>query len=66
MHFHDFRHTAASLLLAQGCELWEGSKILGHTSYQFTVDIYGHLYEPARRNAADRMGAWLQAAGVRG
>jgi integrase len=60
--FHDLRHTAASLLLAQGCELWEVSKTLGHSGVQITGDIYAHLYPQARRASADRMGAWLRAA----
>jgi integrase len=57
--FHDLRHTAASLMLASGAELWQVSKILGHASYQFTLDTYGHLYQQPRRDAADRMGAML-------
>ena len=65
IRFHDLRHTAASLLLAQGCALWEVSKILGHSSYQFAVETYGHLFEHARRDAAYRMGAWLAIAGCR-
>lgn len=57
--FHDLRHTAASLMLASGSELWQVSKILGHASYQFTLDTYGHLYQQPRRDAADRMGGIL-------
>lgn len=57
--FHDLRHTAASLMLAQGVELWQVSKILGHASYQFTLDTYGHLYQQPRREAADRVNAML-------
>jgi integrase len=57
--FHDLRHTAASLMLAHGVELWQVSKILGHASYQFTLDTYGHLYQQPRRDAADRVNAML-------
>lgn len=56
---HDLRHTAASLMLAQGCDLWQVSKILGHSGYQITVDTYGHLYNETRRTAADLMNAVL-------
>lgn len=52
---HDLRHTAASQMLAQGSELHDVSKILGHASYQLTVDTYGHLYPKTRRSVADRM-----------
>jgi integrase len=60
--FHDLRHTAASLMLAHGVELWQVSKILGHASYQFTLDTYGHLYQQPRRDAADRIGTFLTRA----
>jgi integrase len=60
--FHDLRHTAASLMLAHGVDLWQVSKILGHASYQFTLDTYGHLYQQPRRDAADRMGTFLSRA----
>lgn len=62
IRFHDLRHTAASLLLAQGAELWEVSKLLGHSGIQITNDVYGHLYPQARRAAADRMGTFLAGA----
>lgn len=62
VRLHDLRHTAASLLLAQGVELWQVSKILGHSSYQFTLDTYGHLYAATRREAADRMNSVLLGA----
>lgn len=52
---HDLRHTAVSLMLAQGIPLWDVSKIIGHSSYQFTLDTYGHLYAETRRTAADAM-----------
>lgn len=61
--FHDLRHTTASILLAQGVSPWEVSKILGHASYQFTVDTYGHLFPESRRDAADVMNSVLVACG---
>jgi len=60
--FHDLRHTAASQMLAEGAELWQVSKVLGHSSYQLTVDTYGHLYQETRRELADRMGARLSVS----
>jgi integrase len=60
--FHDLRHTAASLLLAQGVPLHEVSTILGHSGVQITADTYGHLYEQRRREIADRMDAFLRQA----
>lgn len=42
---HDLRHTHASALIDQG---WHTKKIqarLGHSSYQVTMDTYGHLMD---------------------
>jgi site-specific recombinase XerD len=52
---HLYRHTFASLHLAEGAELHEVSKLLGHSGIQITSDIYGHLTRQARREAADRI-----------
>ncbi len=56
---HDMRHTAASLLLAQGVSLRLVSEILGHSSTRVTGDIYGHPYDEARDSAASRIGDLL-------
>ena len=53
--FHDLRHTAATLLLAQHVPLGEVQQILGHSSIQVTKDIYGHLEVEHLRGAATAM-----------
>jgi integrase len=40
---HDLRHTAASLLLAQGFTLEDVKRYLGHSSIVQTSNTYGHL-----------------------
>lgn len=60
--FHDLRHTTAAVLLNAGVPLFDVSKILGHSSYAFTADVYGHLV-PGSRRTADAMNAALR--GVR-
>jgi integrase len=57
MRIHDMRHTAASLLLAQGVPPKVISEILGHARVSITLDIYSHLYEPMRKEAAEKMDA---------
>lgn len=52
---HELRHSAASLLLANGVPLKEISEALGHSSIRVTADVYGHLLEPARASVADAM-----------
>jgi integrase len=61
LHFHDLRHTAASLLLAySGASLSELKEILGHSQIAHTVDLYGHLV-PGRLDAIrDRFGSALR------
>lgn len=63
IRLHDLRHTAASLLLAQGFTLEDVKRILGHSSIAMTSDIYGHLVAGRSRELADGMqrmlgGSW--------
>lgn len=52
---HDLRHTAATLLIAQGVPLPVVQDVLGHSSIQVTKDLYGHLDVDALRGAAGAM-----------
>lgn len=52
---HELRHSAASLLIAQGVPLKLVSETLGHASIRITADVYGHLYDDAGQVAADAM-----------
>ncbi len=56
---HELRHSAASLLIAMGVPLKTVSESLGHSSIRVTADVYGHLMEPARAEAADAMASVL-------
>ena len=58
-HRHELRHSAASLLLAQGVPLKVISETLGRSSIAATADIYGHLLDDARAEAAAAMGRAL-------
>lgn len=40
---HDLRHYAASHMIANGADIFEVSRALGHKSIKTTTDIYGHL-----------------------
>lgn len=59
-HPHEARHSAASVMLAQGVPLEVVSEVLGHSSISITKDVYGHLVEGAKRDAAERMAAALK------
>lgn len=54
-HVHELRHSAASLMLAQGVKLQVVSEALGHSSIRMTADVYGHILDPDRESAAAAM-----------
>lgn len=58
-HPHDLRHSGASLMLAQGTDLYVVSEVLGHASIAITKDVYGHLAEGHKREASEAMSAAL-------
>lgn len=53
--FHALRHSAASLMLAQGVPLKTIQEILGHSSIAVTSAFYAHLGDELKRTAADAM-----------
>ena len=58
--FHGLRHSCASLLFAQGCDLRLIMEVLGHSNIALTANLYTHVLE-ANREAADAMQAVLGA-----
>ncbi len=58
---HDLRHSAASLLLAQGVPMRAVMELLGHSNISTTADIYSHVMPAMMRNVADKMEAILSA-----
>jgi integrase len=59
LRFHDLRHSAASLLLAQGVHPRAIMELLGHSSITVTMNVYGHVMPAMMRDAADKMEAIL-------
>jgi len=55
VRLHDLRHTAASLLIAQGVPARVVMKILGHSQIALTMNTYSHVAPEVSREAADRM-----------
>jgi integrase len=55
IRLYDCRHTAASLLYAQGVPELQIAAILGHTDPAFTRRTYTHLFPEMRRSAAERI-----------
>ncbi len=61
VRLHDLRHTYAALMIATGAEAKVLQRAMGHASSRTTLDVYGHLYDRAQREAADALGALLEA-----
>jgi integrase len=55
IRFHDLRHAAASLLLAQGVNLRVIMELLGHSSISLTANTYTRVTSAALRDAARLM-----------
>jgi integrase len=59
VRLHDLRHTAASLLLAQGVPARVVMEVLGHSQIGVTMNIYSHLMPTQLASAADAIGTAL-------
>jgi len=55
VRFHDLRHSAATLLLAEGVHPKIVSEMLGHSQIAMTLDLYSHVTPTMQRQAADAM-----------
>jgi integrase len=60
--FHETRHTAVSLLIAEGIPLKIIQEVLGHSLLSTTADIYGHPFPQAFTEAAEAMERALGAS----
>lgn len=60
--FHDLRHTHASALIADG---WHAKKVqrrMGHSRFQTTMDVYGHLMDLGGEGELDGIEEFLEPA----
>jgi integrase len=60
--FHDLRHTAAALMIAEGAHLLVVKERLGHSTIAVTADRYGHLYPSLSATLTTKLDAVYQAA----
>ena len=56
VHFHDLRHSCATILLQLGADLHVVREILGHTSVK-TTERYAHVMVQPQRQALEKLGA---------
>jgi integrase len=59
VRFHDLRHTAATLLLAEGVHPKIVSEMLGHTQVGITLDLYSHVTPAMHETATTTLGLLL-------
>lgn len=59
IRFHDLRHSCASLMLKSGVAMKTASQILGHSSISITADLYTHVLEETKKEAAAQIGNML-------
>lgn len=59
VRLHDLRHTAASLLVAQGVPPRVVMEILGHSQIALTMNTYSHVALEVSREAANRIAETL-------
>jgi integrase len=59
VRIHDLRHTAATLLLAQGVHPRVVMELLGHSGIAITMNTYSHVVPALRQEAAAQMNAIL-------
>ena len=59
IRFHDLRHSAATLLLAQGVSPKYLAELLGHSQVSFTMQTHAHVLPEVKRETAAKMNGIL-------
>ena len=53
IHFHDLRHSAATILLCMGVNIKVIQELLGHSYISITLRVYGHLLPSMQQAVVD-------------
>jgi len=64
IHLHSLRHTAASIMIADGINIVAVSKRLGHKQVSTTSNIYAHLIKAADEKAAQVADKYAEELGI--
>ena len=54
MHFHDLRHSAATILLGMGINMKVVQELLGHSDIAITLGLYSHLLPSMQKEITDK------------
>ncbi len=60
MRYYDLRHSAASLMAARGVSARVAMEILGHSDIRLTMNVYTHVLDESKRQAAEAMDGLFQ------
>lgn len=64
IHPHQFRHTAASLMIANGTDVVTAAGVLGHKNTKTTLSVYAHAIDTAKEKAANTMESAIEACKI--
>jgi integrase len=62
IRIHDLRHSAATLMMANGVHPKVVSEMLGHANIAITMDTYSHVGESMKRQASDALDSVFSTA----
>ena len=60
LNVHSLRHTAASLMIANGTDVATVADLLGHSQPSTTLDIYTHAFDKNNKAASQAMQSSLE------
>lgn len=63
VRLHDFRHGCISVLLELGVPPRTAMEIVGHTTLEMTMNVYGHVNLDSKRQAMDQLGSLFSDEG---
>jgi len=55
IRFHDLRHTFASLMISNGEDIVRVSRLMGHSTASFTLNVYSHMLPREHDPSGDRL-----------
>jgi integrase len=55
IRFHDLRHTFASLMISNGEDILRVSRLMGHATASFTLNVYSHMILQEHDPSGDRL-----------
>ena len=61
IRFHDLRRTFATMALQNGVDPKTVSRMLGHYSAEFTLDVYTNVTKDMQKEAAQKIGGFMAA-----